>query len=80
VTGLDPTLAAHPLLSGSAAGSPALTLPKVSARSWSWITAGAGAWTSGPAVAARSDATLDYTPQQAIEGWLQPVPDKEAAR
>lgn len=80
LAGLVPTLAAHPLLSGSASGAPALTLPKVSAGSWSWITVGTGAWVSAPAAEARSDATLDYTPQQAVEGWLRPVSDKETDR
>jgi hypothetical protein len=41
---------------------------------------GTGAWISAPAAEARSAATLDHTPQQAVEGWLRPAPDKAPAR
>jgi hypothetical protein len=70
LSALVPTLAAHPLLAG--AGGPAFALPKLSDGSWSWVTAAGGAWATAPAREARSEATLDYTPQRIVEGWLAP--------
>jgi hypothetical protein len=72
---LIPTLAVHPVLAGGGPGGPALALPKLSAGGWSWVAAASGAWTTAPATDASSQATLDYTPQRILEGWLAPTPD-----
>jgi hypothetical protein len=71
IRALVPTLAARPLLSGARDAPLCLALPKLDSGAWTWIAAAGEAWASAPAADARTAATLDYTPQRIVEGWLR---------
>jgi hypothetical protein len=71
--GVVPVLATRPVLSGDGLLRPrALTLPKLSDGAWSWIGVDGEDWVSTAVIDARSEATLDFTPQRILEGWLRP--------
>lgn len=48
-----------------------MVAPKVSSGDWAWVTTSGGTWTVTTLTdAATAQATLDYSPQRASEGWL----------
>ena len=74
---LEVTFECFPLLSGSnlpqAMGETApmsMVLPKVASGDWHWISASAEGWSSTALRDSSSRATLDYSPQHIVEGWL----------
>ena len=77
---LAATFAATPVLAGSNRGDVALAQPKVVAGDWSWIQSAPPDWSTQPLTDATSQATLDYTPQRIVEGWLRLVPRKDEPR
>lgn len=69
------TMLTAPVLTGSNTTDIRIPMPKTTGGFWSWVSADAdGNWQSqnfGDTVQNTSSATLDYTPQQILEGWLR---------
>jgi hypothetical protein len=69
------TMLTAPILSGSSTSDIRIPMPKTTGGFWSWVSADAdGNWQSqnfGDTIQNASQGTLDYTPQQILEGWLR---------
>ncbi|WP_183573686.1 hypothetical protein HDF18_08055 [Mucilaginibacter sp. X5P1] len=69
---LKVTFLTAPVLSGTNDGSVAIPIPDETQGTWNWITVQAEQWNTMTLEQESSQqATLNYTPQQILEGWLQ---------
>jgi hypothetical protein len=69
---LKVTFLTAPILSGTNDGTLAMPIPDETQGSWKWITVQEQQWaTMGLDQESTQLATLNYTPQQLLEGWLQ---------
>jgi hypothetical protein len=66
------TFLTAPILSGTNDGTVAMPIPDETQGTWNWITVQAQQWnTMTLEQESTQQATLNYTPQQILEGWLQ---------
>lgn len=69
---LKVTFLTAPILSGANDGTVAIPIPDETQGTWNWITVQAEQWSTMTLEQESSQqATLNYTPQQILEGWLQ---------
>ncbi|PST83933.1 hypothetical protein C7T94_04100 [Pedobacter yulinensis] len=69
---LKVTFLTAPILSGANDGSVALPIPDETQGTWNWISVQSGAWNPMALEQQTSQqATLNYTPQRILDGWLQ---------
>jgi hypothetical protein len=69
---LKVTFLTAPILSGANTGTIAMPIPDETQGTWNWVSVQGGAWnTTALQQETTQQATLNYTPQQVLEGWLQ---------